>query len=814
MLQPRANWNIYETDADQAEQLAKDLQIEPLLARLLIVRGIKSKENAAAFLHGGTDRTHDPFLLDGMTRAVYRVRQALERGEHIRVYGDYDADGVSSTALMVFLLRQLGASFDYYIPHRVREGYGLNKGAIEAAHTQGVTLLITVDTGISSVEEISYASELGIDVIVTDHHEPPAVLPQAYALINPKKPGCTYPFKQLAGVGVALKLAEALLGRWPEELLEFAALGTVADLMPLVDENRIIVKNGLARLKSTANPGFRALFGVAGIQPKDANAMHIGFALAPRINASGRLHNADDAVRLLITEDMLEAKNLADELDEMNKARQLLVEDITKQAMAMKEQHAAAGVGAAVIVVAQDDWNIGVVGIVASKLVDRFYRPAIVLGIDNETGLAKGSARSIAGFDIHKALYHCEDLLEHYGGHQAAAGMTLTRENVPELTRRLNALAEEWLLPEHFVPQMDADMVCSLEEVELKTIEQLEQLGPFGMGNPTPKFVLSDVRCQELRTMGKERQHMKLSLQCAVEQTAVTLDAVGFNKAAIIPWISPTASVDILGELTINEWNGLRKPQLMIQDIRISHVQLFDWRGAAKLDEKINEVAARLASHDGTQQAQLALLTLNDRDEELRSRFGGQFAIWGIERPGGDGVVPRNELASQQSPTAITDIVLYDLPADLATLAAAARAMEGAQRFYAVFQGELVNVGNLPTRDMFKTVYAAVHRHNGGLSSGAFTAALSKRSGLSADLIQFMLDVFIELGLIRRTNSGYETEPVKSTGKKELSSSALYQQRQSMLEVEQALLYSTTDQLHQWILNCRQPIKPLMEDIV
>ncbi|MDF2960730.1 MAG: single-stranded exonuclease RecJ [Paenibacillus sp.] len=814
MLHARARWNTNEADAGQVEQLAKELEIEPLLARLLIVRGITDKEHAEAFLHGGTDRTYDPFLLDGMEKAVLRIRRALDNGEKIRIYGDYDADGVSSTTLMVHLLKQLEASFDYYIPHRVHEGYGLNKAALAAAHEQGIQLIITVDTGISAVEEIAYASELGIDIIVTDHHEPPSVLPEAFALINPKKPGCPYPFKQLAGVGVALKLAQALLSRWPEELLEFAAIGTVADLMPLLDENRIIVKQGVKRMQSTSNWGIRALLGVTGIQPKDVNATHIGFALAPRINASGRLNNADDAVRLLITDCEQDAEHLAFDLDVLNKERQRLVDEMTKQAVLMMEEKRAAGMLNNVIVLAQEDWNVGVIGIVASKMVDRYYRPTLILGIDKETGMAKGSARSIAGFDLYQALSHCHDLMDHFGGHQAAAGMTLDRTHLPELERRLNALAEEWLKPDDYVPLLQADLTCSLEEIGLKTIQQLEQLGPFGMGNPTPKFVLSNIRYQELRTIGKENQHIKLTLQQSQAETAATLDAVGFNKSTVVPWISSTAALDVIGELSVNEWNGVRKPQMMIQDIRVPHIQLFDWRGASKLEPKLRELADRLKAKQAAGEKNVpAILTFHPGNKELLLKYGDAFPIWGMEPAAAGRCVPLNELAREHPYTSVSDLVLYSLPADLPALAEAVGMAENVQRFYAVFEGGRTEEGSLPSRDMFKTVYGAVQQQNSrSLPNGTFIQALSKRSGLSQALIQFMLDVFMELGLIRQTEAGYM--PAVNTGKKELSLSVLYRQRQNGIEAEQTLLYSSAHQLHQWLINQRNQTKPLLEDII
>jgi single-stranded-DNA-specific exonuclease len=809
MLHAKARWNISEADAEQVENLAQELRIEPLLARLLIARGMIDKEQANAFLHEGTDWNHDPFLLDGMGEAVKRIRQALDQGEKIRIYGDYDADGVSSTVLMIHLLKQLNATFDYYIPHRVHEGYGLNNMALDLAVEQGVQLIITVDTGISAVEEIAYAKKLGLDMIVTDHHEPPDLLPQACTIINPKKPGCPYPFKQLAGVGVALKLAQALLGRWPEELLEFAAIGTVADLMPLLDENRMIVKQGLKRMQLSSNAGLRALFDVAGVNMKDVNATHIGFALAPRINASGRLDRADEAVRLLTTDNEQDAERMAFEMDMLNKERQRIVDEMSKQALAMVEERKPEPLKR-VLVLAHEDWNVGVVGIVASKLVDRFYRPTLILGIDKETGLAKGSARSIAGFDLFQALNHCQDLLDHFGGHQAAAGMTLAKEHLPELERRLNVLAEEWLCQDDFIPRMQVDMVCSLEEIGVATVQQLELLGPFGMGNPTPKIVISNAVCKELRAIGKEQQHIKITLRTAREESAATLDAVGFNKSGMLPWISSTACLDVLGELSINEWNGVRKPQVMIQDMRIAHAQLFDWRGAAKIEHKLGELSQRLDGGSSGSEANAAIILFHSQNEQLLMRYTNRFPIWVMKK--GDVLTPSNDLAMQHRISTITDIILYDLPANLSVLSQAVLAAEGLQRIYAIFQSGAVAEGALPSRDMFKTVYGAVKQHTASnTAAAAFIAGLSKRSGLSPHLIQFILDVFQELGLISFTAAGYK--PIAATDKRELSLSEKYQDRVKSVEAEQTLLYSSAQELHQWLLDQKQSNKPLLEGI-
>jgi single-stranded-DNA-specific exonuclease len=818
MLKAKARWIMGQGNEQLVEEWANTFSISPMLARLLVVRGMTDKQHVEDFLYGGTDLTHDPFLLDGMAAAVERIRRALEAGERIRIYGDYDADGVSSTALMVHLLRQMPCTFDYYIPHRVHEGYGLNKGAIDKAKEAGVSLLITVDTGISAVEQIAYANSLGLDVIVTDHHEPPEQLPEAYALINPKKPNCPYPFKQLAGVGVALKLAQALLGRWPEELVEYAAIGTIADLMLLQGENRIIVKQGLKALRSTSNAGIKALLGVADIPVREVNSTHIGFAIAPRINASGRLEKADAAVQLLITESEQEAEMLAYELDALNKERQKLVEEMTKQAVAHVEQKKQqTGELPPVIVVAHEGWNVGVIGIVASKLVDRFYRPTLVLGIDKETGMAKGSARSIAGYDLYQALSRCHDLMDHFGGHTMAAGMTLAQEHLPELERRLGLLAEEWLAPEDWLPLLKADLECKLHELTLDGISQLELLGPFGMGNPSPKFVFQDLVLSDVRTMGKEQQHVKLSLRSASHNEAPPVDAVGFGKGGVIDWLSPAAPVEVLGELSINEWNGVRKPQIMLSDLRVQQVQIFDWRGHAKPEAKVAELCTRLRSPLWGEAADIPAVVLFSelRLPEALRRCAEPYALWGMDER--DQLVPLNEYARERSIAQASDIVLYALPDSTDQLKKLAQEAEAVERYYAAFGGSEPerDAGVVPGRDAFKSVYGALSslgsKEDRSYAPAAFVQGLSKRSGLSPASIQFILDVFEELGFVNRTEAGYRMVPAPP--KQDLTASRTYRRRQSRSETEHQLLYCSAKDLTSWLVVHTSDTHSMLEGI-
>lgn len=785
------NTDSLELDEHSIQQLNSD----PLLARLLAVRGIKDSQEAERFLSGGHEHVHDPFLLDGMQTAVDRIRLAVERDERIRIYGDYDADGVTSTALMCRLLERLGARFDYYIPHRHREGYGLNKGAMDHAHKHGVSLVITVDTGISAVEEVAYAAGLGMDVIVTDHHEPPEVLPQAHCVVNPKKPGCPYPYKGLAGVGVAFKLAHALLGELPEELFELAAIGTVADLMPLTGENRILVRTGVQRLRTTSHPGILALLDVAGIEAGDVSASHIAFSLTPRINAGGRLEHADDAVRLLLARDRQEAEHLAHDLDRLNRERQRIVDELAKEAAAIVE---AAPRMPEFIVVAGVDWNAGVLGIVASKLVERYYRPTIVLSIDGETGMCKGSARSISGFDMYQALARNSELLPHYGGHQAAAGLSIHRDDLPLLEQRLNELAGLWLTEEDYTPMIAADIECPLPDVGIELIDRINALAPFGMGNPSPRFVFTGIPMKELKLMGRDRQHLKLVLPHEGQKPSASIEAVGFGKGALADKISSTARFDLLCELSINEWNGTRKPQLIIQDLRIPHVQVFDWRGTREPAVQIGHLLERLKRDVGPDAAPAVIVFAEEELAELmRSELSGSCPLWLIDGDGRE--LAANELAQARPLRAARDIVVYSMPLRLASVQAALSVLAAAERIYALF----APMRPLPvdvSRNAFKQVYSLIlQAKQWRINDEARYQHWGRAAGLKAETVRFAVEVFEELEFIRLENGQFTA--VEAPAKKPLGQSQRVQALEAAKEAEELLVFSTADQLTSWMLD-------------
>lgn len=793
MLYAKTRWKVGGADRAAADRLAAELKLHPVVAGMMVSRGLTDVEEAARFFQTGKDRFHDPFLLDGMADAVARVRLALERGEKIRVYGDYDADGVSSTSLMTHLFRRLGADFDTYIPHRVHEGYGLNNSAIDLAKQSGVSLIVTVDTGISAKEQVAYAAGLGIDVVVTDHHEPPEELPEAAAVVNPKKPGCPYPFKGLAGVGVAFKLAHALLGEVPEAWLELAAIGTVADLMPLVGENRLIVKLGIERMQASEYVGVRALLDVAGLTGKDVTATHLAFALAPRINASGRLDHAEDAVRLLTTENREEADRIAESLDSLNKERQRLVEETVKEALALVAEQDPQSRDK-VIVVAAEGWNAGVIGIVAAKLLERFYRPVVVLAIEAATGSAKGSARSIPGYDIYRALTHCAELLDHYGGHQAAAGMTVHRDQIGDLRMRLNKLADEWLTEDDMIPISEADAEIAVEDVTVDCIRQIESLAPFGMGNPSPRFVLTGLTVQDRRALGREGQHLKLTLAGSQGEANIAVEAIGFGIGGLLETIASSARVDVLGELNINEWNGVRKPQIVIQDIRVPHVQVYDWRGTRQPVGKFAEVAAVHRERVSGKPGSAAMIV---REEGYAGRIDPDAIDCGLWAMGERSLIPLNREARETDFAEASDLLIVSLPDRLEHLE---RALAGsrAERVYAAFADWNRDFATMPPRESFKAVYQAVVRQ-GSWESGdwTFLDPVRRKIGLSESLARFVVDVFEELEFIRKQADVYSV--AASPRKRDLAESRLYRARLARADVEQLLIYSNARQLADWI---------------
>jgi single-stranded-DNA-specific exonuclease len=769
MLKSKTRWKVRTSDQQKIEKLVNELKITPLVASILVNRGFDTVDSARYFLFG-KEEFHDPFLFKGMDQAVNRIKEAINNQEPILIFGDYDGDGVSSTTVLMKTLQDLGANVDFYIPNRFREGYGPNEPAFRHARDMGVKLIITVDTGVAAVHEANVAKELGVDLIITDHHEPGPVLPEALAIIHPKLPESTYPFRELAGVGVAFKLAHALYGEVPEHLLEIAVIGTVSDLVSLQGENRLIVKKGLEKLRTTKNIGLKAIFKQAGVDQRTANEETIGFTLAPRINAVGRLEDADLAVRLLLTDDPEEAQDLASEMESLNKARQTIVNTITAEAIEEVENHYPVDQNN-VLVIGKEGWNPGVIGIVASRLVEKYYRPTIVLSYDPEKGLAKGSARSIAGFDLFKNLSACRELLPHFGGHPMAAGMTLKIDDVAELRARLNKLASEHLTAEDYIPVTWLDSEIKLHSINLETLDQLNQLSPFGVDNPKPKVLIDGVHIANMKKIGSDSTHLKLT----IEEEGANLDGVGFGLGTLADHISPVEKISLIGELSINEWNNIRKPQIFIQDVAVKSWQLFDYRGGSRIKNLRSVVPAE-----------------NSKwvffEKEHHEKFAASL---------NEAVTYLIETKEQAETLDLSqsNIVLVDLPPTEGIIRQLMKGKKPA-RIYACFLKKSSDfLSTFPTREHFKWYYAFLLQQ-GTINLTKYGDVIAKKRGWTRETIFFMSRVFYELDFVT-INNGLITL-TKEKQKRDLTDSRTYRLKQEQYSLENELLFSNFQQLKNW----------------
>lgn len=539
-----------------------EMGLHPLVNQLLYNRGITEPAQAEAFLGIEESLQSDPFLLSDMEKAVARVYRALLGGESIAIYGDFDADGICGTALLTQGLSFLGGKTTPYIPHRIKEGYGLNSAALESLHQQGITLVITVDCGISSVTEVERAQRKGLDIIITDHHSIPHTLPPALAVIDPKREDSDYPFYQLAGVGVAFKLLQGLfqtLGKKEllplQELLDIVALGTVADMVPLVGENRYLVKKGLDVLSKTRRLGLQEVMHIAGLPSDSLSTDHISWTLAPRLNAPGRLDHAFSSYRLLVTDSSEEAFDLAQELEQKNIQRQKLTEEFLTRA---KEELFIKGVDLPLLIVGGEDYPPGVAGLIAGRVAEEFYRPTIVFELGQST--SRGSARSIPEFDIIAALWECQDLLLQFGGHPMAAGFALSTENLIKFQQCLLDIAADRLSGMELYPFLTIDAEIPLFTIDGEIFKLIERFAPFGSGNPLPVFLSRGVKVIDYRTVGSESRHLKMKLR----QGDVLWHGIGFDLGDLVAEVTP--QIDVVYNMAVNQWNGEGMLELNILD--------------------------------------------------------------------------------------------------------------------------------------------------------------------------------------------------------------------------------------------------------
>ncbi len=556
-------WKIKESDAELKNSLAQELGVDGLFAHLLVSRGVTSKTGARAFLDCDLKSLCDPFLMKDLRKAVDRVLLAVKKNESVFIATDFDVDGVTSCAILETELKRLGlSSVHHYVPHRVKDGYGLNAEAVERAKAAGSKVFIALDCGITAIDEAEALKKSKIDCIIIDHHEPPQDnLPRAFAIINPKQKDCSYPFKDMASVGLVYKFIQAIAEPHAYDYLDLVALGTVADVVPLTGENRVFVRHGLDVLNSTKREGLKSLIDAAGIKKKKISTRSISFMLAPRLNASGRVDSAHTSLDLLLSQDKEEAQRLADFLNEHNRTRQKIEEQVLTEAMDMVEREVNFK-DDFIIVLSKEDWHPGVLGIVASKIVDRFYRPAIIISLQDEVG--RGSARSVHNFHIFEALVQCESFLKEYGGHKYAAGLTIDRKRIKEFKTFLNVIArasfrQDWLSP---VLEVDAQIPFSLINEEL--LRGIDQLSPYGEGNLRPVFVSRNLSVKsEPVLVGKN------SLKFWVSDGESTFEAIGFGMGDFLGMVGSCERIDMAYCLGWDEWNAHNPIQLEIKDIKV-----------------------------------------------------------------------------------------------------------------------------------------------------------------------------------------------------------------------------------------------------
>lgn len=761
-LSQTKKWTIAaEHDRTLVNKLSAELDRSALFIQLCLNRGLTSKEEIETFLHPDESWFHDPYALYDMEKVIERISAAIESGESIMIYGDYDADGVTSTAILYETLEAIGANVEYFIPNRFVEGYGPNKNAFESFLEQGTNLIITVDNGVAGHEAIHYIQEKGIDVIVTDHHEMPDQLPDAYAIIHPNHPSGQYPFKDLSGAGVALKVATALLGELPTELLDLAAIGTVADLVALKDENRAIVTFGLKAMQQTQRVGILSLFEALSVSLKEIDETTIGFKIAPPINAIGRLESAGPVVELLTTFDEQRAKEIAGFLDQKNNERKEIVKDITAEAMTMLAEQK----DSLVHVLAKEGWHEGVLGIVASRIVSETGKPTIVLNLNPELGEAKGSGRSIQAFNLFEEGNAVRNLFKHFGGHHMAAGMTLPIENIQPLKTALEQAAEKIQQSSDFTDEIEVDEKVALQDISLKAINEIEQLKPFGTENPKPLFMFEKVYPKQSRAIGADRAHLKLN----IAQDDVMLDVIAFNYGKAAEALTDQTRISLVGTLEINEWNGTKKPQMQMVDLKFSDAVIIDKRSS---DLKKSDFAVPDVTYVffGEKLYEKANGYVHDQSEAL--------------------LIKDKEAA--EAFTAHQSYMLVDCPESLEQLERTVKGNHQQTLYCMFYTPDSYYLTGLPNRTHFSKVYKFLAKHK--------SIDLKTKGSLMADylkidkkLLKFIIRVFLDAGFVTIENGLLK---VRMTAEKaDLTSTAQYQQRERKIEVEEKILYSSFKEL-------------------
>lgn len=754
MLKSKSKWIHHDqnsTDHDNVHPI-------PTINQLLIDRGIDTEEKMNDFLYPKTNKLHNPNLFSQMELALNRINQAIESQEQIMIYGDYDADGVSSTTLLYLALIERDALVSYYIPNRFTEGYGLNNSALQQIFDDDYSLVITVDNGISSVEEANYAKEIGLDLIITDHHEIQVEIPDALAIIHPKL-SPDYPFKELAGVGVAFKLAEGILGYFPDHLLQYVAVGTIADLVPLEGENRILVYHGLKKLTEMPNIGLNALIELTQIKGAITEE-HIGFQIGPRINAVGRLQSAHLAVELLLSDTEAEAVKISEQIEALNKERQNIVNKIVKEAELRVDPKSG------VIILYDENWHEGVLGIAASRIVSIFDRPVILLKYNKEKNILKGSARSIPAFDLFKNCMQIRELFNQFGGHSQAAGMTFDYSQLENIQSQLNTMIFQQLKPSDFKNQINITQSLQLEELTEELVISLEQLAPFGMKNPKPIFHISG-KPSQVRQIGSEKNHLKIQYQ----HEKKLIDVIAFRLGHLYNFITNSANLEVVGELSINEWNGNRTVQIIAEDMAVNERQVFDYRG---------------------KKARTNLIPYYDHFENI---LIVQNDISKITLP--ENVETTTYTSHELSKSVVDLLIISDMPEDKEDLINILNQIKTDSILvnYDLFESKL---NHIPSRDDFKKLYGFIMKEK-SVDMKQKINHISKQFNWTREQIIFMVLVFIELEFIQSTNSVLTINP--DSQKSELEQARHYKKELNKEQIESDMYYSGLEELHDFLFH-------------
>ncbi|EOB0483560.1 single-stranded-DNA-specific exonuclease RecJ [Staphylococcus aureus] len=752
MIKPKYKWKLTKPAEYISDELTSKLKLTPIVKKILESKSIID-EQAIESIISDTDINHDALQLSDMTKTIERIKRAIANDEKILVYGDYDADGVTATTILVITLQLLGAQVGWHIPNRFTEGYGPNELAFRNAHDEGITLIITVDNGIQGHNEIKMVQDLGVDVIVTDHHEIGSTLPEAYAIVHPMHPSFNYPFQQLCGAGVAYKLAQALIENVPDYFKALVAIGTIADLVSLTDENRSLVKQGLKVLNDQCPTSVKALLKEAGYND-NIDEETIGFIIGPRLNAVGRLDDASLACELLMTDVEEEAAFLAEQVEHFNRERKDIVATITEEAMAMAETKVKKG--DLFLLLAKENWHEGVLGIVASKIVETFALPTLILNIDREQNHAKGSARSIDQVSMFEILSAHQELIAKFGGHHMAAGMTMDIENIESLAEGLNKWMKELSKTTSLDPVKQVDVLLTENDITIKNIRDMNRLRPFGTDFSRPIFEMDDLSVSSVKAIGQQKNHLKLTLGES------NIAALFWQNGHLEPELQDEQPINILGSVQINEWNGNQSPQIIIQDIAMNERQILDYRSKRKS------------------------LPFTENDENIVV----------LIHPKSDKVNANEYYYGEEIKQQTDKVVLRDLPTSMEDLSNSLQQLQFSQLYIVLQHNHSIYFDGIPNMDIFKKCYKAlITKQETNIQKEGML--LCQHLSVKPDTLKFMLKVFLDLKFVTQEDGLIRIN--QQPDKRSIDSSKVYQLRQQRMDVEKQLLYQDFSEIKNWI---------------